>query len=430
MYPYRKRTFCASARISANDCVMTLSRLVQILICVFATTATVSYCSKVHAESLSQHSSSEPSDEFRGANSRVLLQGRVKTMKSKPLQKGLQTGMLPDMILVAQVTINHKTYNVLHLLMSVVFTLTGASMTVIGFMVQKTAHSHKESTGSASLYFFSPRWIFGFLIFLSGNLLTWIALGYGPASTLACFNSWNIIFAVVVAPMFFGESVSVGSKLAAIMLVLACVWVTLAGPLPGVVLDVHAIGGLFRTPAFLACSAACSLVLVSGLVRHCYSDAFAAAQPRSTTADLHIIAVAAIFGSYAVLFSKCTSILIQEGGHMSGHAWDHWQLWLWIAAIVLCGISQIHFLNLALRRGDASFVIPAYEAIGILVQIVVGGIFFREYLAFTLGEHVRFWTGVAFVLLGLLALCGSTAESSTKGNDDRGAAQILTATGT
>merc|ERR1719277_2120575 len=101
---------------------------------------------------------------------------------------------------------------------------------------------------------------------------------------------------------------------------------------------------------------------------------------------------AAIFGSFACNFAKCTSISFQAalaqqndiGAILSGIFLFKWQkqFYIWLVLALVCGIGQMYFMNESLRRGNASFVIPLYFSTGTLVGIIIGGILFQEFANF------------------------------------------------
>lgn len=307
---------------------------------------------------------------------------------------------------------------------SIVIAFCGSTLTVMGMVLQKFAHQKAVEEADATLegdgdkdtcerfcYLFNWRWILGLAVFAAGNAVTWVALGMGPNSVLACFNSWNIIFSMVIAPMWFGEHVPLCSKFSAVVLIGGCIWVTIAGPRSYRLQTIDSINMLFARFPFTLCCIICFTILVAAKVKHWFWQ-----QERvwTASASVQITSMASIFACYAVLFSKCTSMLVQSSLVSNVSQVGYWQFYLWSGATVVCGICQIYFLNESLRHGLASFVIPAYESMGMALQIIVGGIFFREYRRFTLAEHLSFWPGVLLVLSGLIFLTRSVAAEQAE----------------
>lgn len=297
--------------------------------------------------------------------------------------------------------------------------LMGASLTVIGMMVQKSAHqaaakkeTAEEDSGAPPTWFSkfyaeNGLWLGGLAIFGFGNLVTWVALGLAPNGVLACFNSWNIVFSMVIAPMWLGERVPERAKKAALLLVLGCVWVTCAGPRSYRLETISGINFLFAQYPFTICSSVLLTLLVAMYMRQSLWKHFGLWTPCE---GLQTSLAAAIFASYAVLFSKCTSMLVSGSVISQNSAWARWQFFLWAGGSLACGFCQIFFLNESLKRGKASYVIPVYESLSMSLQIVLGGVFFREYANFSVERHLLFWPGVAIVLLGIILVTQAVEE--------------------
>mmetsp|Transcript_29654 Transcript_29654/g.80167 ORF Transcript_29654/g.80167 Transcript_29654/m.80167 type:complete len:473 (-) Transcript_29654:50-1468(-) len=321
-------------------------------------------------------------------------------------------------------------------LLSIIIAFCGSTLTVMGMVLQKYAHQKMlegEDIRNDDLtdkdrclreqycYLLNFRWILGLAVFAVGNAVTWVALGMGPNSVLACFNSWNIIFSMVVAPMWFGERVPPTAKLSAVVLIGGCIWVTICGPRSYRLHTIDSINMLFARFPFTLCCIICMTILAAAKIKHWF---WQKERVWSASASVQITSMASIFSCYAVLFSKCTSMLVQSSVLSNISQVGSWQFYLWSCATVVCGICQIYFLNESLRHGFASFVIPAYESMGMALQIIVGGVFFREYRKFTLAKHLSFWPGVLLVLSGLVFLTRSSASGpmeSTEGDSPEAA---------
>lgn len=322
--------------------------------------------------------------------------------------------------------------------LSIIIAFCGSTLTVMGMVLQKYAHEkmmqsqddseaeeverHEEgdaaskakcnfNLNSRSYYLLNWRWLFGLAIFGVGNAVTWVALGMGPNSVLACFNSWNIIFAMVVAPMWFGEHVPTEAKLSACVLIAGCIWVTIVGPRSYRLHTIDSINMLFARFPFTLCCIICLTILVAAKIKHFF---WQGTRTWPAAAAVQITSMASIFACYAVLFSKCTSMLVQSSVVSNVSQIGYWQFYVWVSMTVICGVCQVYFLNESLKHSSASFVIPAYESMGMSLQIIVGGIFFREYRKFDMIKHLTFWPGVILVLSGLICLTRSVAPSNRK----------------
>lgn len=360
-----------------------------------------------------------------GIEQNVLLQAiREATRSAGRLWEGTSASLARSKLGAAHVTL-------LQLLLAIAISLVGASLTVVGMIVQKFSHQEAEKQDARDCDLplvagcVSTRWLFGLGLFGLGNLVTWVALGLAPNSVLACFNSWNIVFAMVVAPAFLGEQVSQGAKRSAILLMLGCVWVTCAGPRSYRLETVESINLLFTKLPFTICSIALLTILVVVRIRIALWQHI---RDWKSADILQVTLTAAIFGTYAVIFSKCTSMVVQSSVLEHEDGVGRWQFYLWAGLTLLFGLLQISFLNESLRHGKASFVIPAYQSMSMALQIVVGGIFFREYSRFKREDHLRFWPAVVLVVIGVVALTRSAQLHEEEAEAQAEKAELATST--
>jgi len=282
---------------------------------------------------------------------------------------------------------------------AVLGTLIGATLTVLGFVIQKG--SHKQTAGRKLYYWLEWRWIMGLAVWFLGSVLCYFADGLANRSLIACFNCWNIVVVFVVAPMCLGETVAPRALCGALITVFGCVWVVLAGPKTYYQHTVKSLQEEWINPPFLC------VVIFSAL--------FAAALVSSTTCrkltvapmPVQYSALSAICAWYATLFSKCSSSLVMTSMHARSQL-GYWQFWFFPLGVLAFGILQMHVLNLALKVGRAISVLPVYESLSMTGQVILCGIFFNEFRDFNLGQLSLFGLGVILVLAGVATLFTSS----------------------
>lgn len=78
-----------------------------------------------------------------------------------------------------------------------------------------------------------------------------------------------------------------------------------------------------------------------------------------------------------------------------------WFIFIFFLAVA---ISNVHFLNVALRSGDVLVVVPTYYVFNLVMCVVGAIIYFRSYDRFTTNQAVLFCCGVAVTLAGVYLL--------------------------
>jgi hypothetical protein len=309
----------------------------------------------------------------------------------------------------------------------VLVTLFGATLTVVGLMIQKQSHSSSnkspESFGRqgapATPYYLEARWLFGGFTWLMGNLVCWVALGLAPQTILAAINCWNIIVTLAVAPWFLGEPVSKRTVISALILAFGTGWVVACGPKAYKQHTVALILEAFGKPQSILAFGTTVTFLVTMAV-------LAYNRARSRTAQtlvyFQFTAVSACFAWYATLLSKSTAKVMVASVQLHQHLYLNPVFWLLAALFPVCALCQIHFLNMGLKHGEAVVVIPMYEALSMTGQIVVGGLVFDEFGSLDARQHAWFWPGVAIVLAGIASIALEArqgAQASHKSIDER-----------
>lgn len=391
-----------------------------------------------HGKQLSHSSSLEPlqSEEFRSftlpadtkaSTKREALPELVKQAHAKhELPVDLRESADMDEVKLQAILDKAATSTNYMWLLGIPIALLGSTMTVTGMLVQRMsqmpqnaattdvnedAEKHEADAPSDFFYFLNRMWIGGFLLFAAGNMITWISLSMAPNSVLSCFNSWNIIFTLVFAPSLFPScfphEITRRTKFVAAMLVLGCCWVAIAGPRSYRLRTIGSLNLLFSYPAFQVCSATLGIVYIASVLR--YSSVLWKVADWDTFSVAQIAGIGAISAAYAVIFSKCTSTLVSVS-ISSGVSQIKNTFFVYAILTFVCGLSQIHFLNVALKKGLPAFVVPCYETSAMALQIVVGGMLFQEYAQFSLFRHLVFWPGVLTVVVGVLLLCKFAEE--------------------
>jgi uncharacterized membrane protein len=304
----------------------------------------------------------------------------------------------------------------------VLVTLFGATLTVVGFMVQKQSHSASASIAvdgfgrmgaSRRPYYLEPRWLMGGLIWVLGNLVCWVALGLAPQSILAAINCWNIVITLVIAPWLLGEPVSTRTCSSALLLACGTGWVVFAGPKNYQQHTVPLIlSALTKWQSILVLGLSVVFLLtMSTLAYHRWQASFS-----QTLSYLQFTAVSATFAWYATLLSKSTAKVLVASVQLHQPLYLNPVFWGLAAAFPVAAAAQVHFLNMGLKYGEAVSVIPMYEALSMTGQIVIGGLVFDEFATLSSREHVWFWPGVAIVLMGIASLALERRE--VKGSAD------------
>lgn len=278
--------------------------------------------------------------------------------------------------------------------------LLGNTFSAVGLLVQKRSHEGDSKTKctccgrSVPLYFTSPVWLLGFVIFVLAHVLCWISLALAPQSVLSGLMCWSTVVTFVLAPFFLGETVTVFKLLSACIMIFGCCWVVLSGPRVYQVFTVDVLRSQLHNVPFLALSGLALFYLVGCA---CW-----AGFQRLTA--FQYATIAAILAWYSVLTAKISSSLVFSSWHHTDNQLDRWESWVALITMLVLAASNLHFLNMALSSGEAVYVVPVYESMSIFGQTLLGGIFFQEFQHLDTIQHINFWMGVSCIMIGVICL--------------------------
>lgn len=289
-------------------------------------------------------------------------------------------------------------------LISILVTLLGNSFISVGFIIQKRAHRDDKDERFKRWYFLSSTWLFGLSVCIVGHGCCWIGLALGTQTVLSCLNCWTMVLSCMFAPCMLGETLSSWKILAVAMLVIGCALVVSNGSRHYEMLTKEKLHDHLTSSLFLGlCCASWLTALFLGRQVE---------RPSPKLIVFKYCFYSAIGGWHAVLMSKAISGLLLTSWHNQDEQYKC--LEFWICPILFIGFSgwNLHFLNMALAQGEAVSVIPLYEALSLVGQVILGGVFFGEFHELDVARMVRFCVGVCCVLCGIMLVYFQPPEIS------------------
>lgn len=292
--------------------------------------------------------------------------------------------------------------------------LLGCSIGCIGWLMQKFAHnedSDKKEEAAASgeetteksrscccsscpSFFQNPLWLMGLCVFISGQLITAVSLGLAPQTIVSTLNCFTIIITFCVAPFFLGETIIVWRIVCVMIMICGCCSVMINGPHEYTEFTVHTLRSSMSDPWTIFII----LAVFGGSVGSYY---YMKSLNRSPTVTQYCFYAAAT-SWFSVLTTKVFMSLIWTM-IMDGSA-DQLQypdFWASAVLVAILAPSNVYLMNLALQNGDATLVVPTYDALAMCGQIVLGGFFFQEFEEMSVNQTGGFVFGVVVVVAGV-----------------------------
>mmetsp|Transcript_11454 Transcript_11454/g.40741 ORF Transcript_11454/g.40741 Transcript_11454/m.40741 type:complete len:402 (-) Transcript_11454:112-1317(-) len=272
-------------------------------------------------------------------------------------------------------------------------TFTGLGLVLIRYSLEKNASSSKPL-----VFHKQPWWILGVGIFFGGQLLNFVAMGMAPQVILSGLGVWSMVANAFFAKLIVDERLNL---LGMMMMFCSCVGVvavligTPSSTSHSFTGDLQTMREAFAGRMFLQTTAV--LLTVLALVW-----AVARQRPRLNLGSLAWALSSAVVSGYTVMLFKCVSLLAIEPAPSKPSPWTQPEAYCILAAAALAGFLQFSAMNLALneRDGEALVVFPVAYTLGMLIQILMGEVVFKELEAFKSARQLCFfWGGTIFLLL-------------------------------
>jgi magnesium transporter len=251
---------------------------------------------------------------------------------------------------------------------------------------------------------------FGIIVFVIGNLMSFSAFGFAAQSLLASLESIQFVSNIFFVRYFHQETITWRMILATLLIIAGNVLVVLFSEHDAPLYTSDEILYIYNTNktywGYLV--AAFVLWIFMVIVNRQYE--YARIQEgkllwRHGFVEPVTYAVAsAIIGTQAVLHAKCLSMILQITFRGVQNEFLkptlYWTLVLW----ALLGVFWVRRLDRALAIFPPVFIIPVMQVMFVLFAIICGGVFFEEFLDFSVSQYVGFVFGVLLILIGVYGL--------------------------
>jgi len=137
-------------------------------------------------------------------------------------------------------------------------------------------------------------------------------------------------------------------------------------------------------------------------------------KPRPYDTRLESVAypsLAGTFGAHSVLFAKSTAEVVKQtagGENQFVHPASYFLIFFLFTFLFL----QMRILNEGLSKADALIIVPVYQVCWVMMNTVVGMVYFEDYKEMIPWHIILFLFGVVITLGGVFLL--SKRDSSTK----------------
>jgi hypothetical protein len=260
------------------------------------------------------------------------------------------------------------------------------------------------------------RWFLGCTsLVVNASVMETCALALAPLSLLAPFGGCTIVFSTLLArcgALSDREAVHDSRWLAICVMLVGVTVVSIYGPHSGVEVTEENVYYLLGGRGFLLFAGGSTVAIACVSVVWCRGPGEG---PLPSTLVPLLAYASASCGALSISALKVVALALRSLAEPRAAGARNELLaphsWLAAAALVVYAPLQLALLNSAIVQSPVSYAVPMYESLLIVLSIVAGGTFYREFDGMSAQATYGFVAGVAVTVGGVCLLALSHAPS-------------------
>ncbi|KAI9101711.1 magnesium transporter NIPA-domain-containing protein [Phlyctochytrium arcticum] len=282
-----------------------------------------------------------------------------------------------------------------HKAVGISLALSSATLIGVSFVIKKkgliNSNTLSGKPGQGHAYLKNAMWWTGMVLMLIGEVCNMAAYAFSPATLVTPLGALAVVISAGLSSLILKEHLSFSAKVGCAQCVLGATVLVLHAPVGSSTTTVTSFYKNVVSIAFLVWSGI-SVVAVATIVFYA-SPRWGSKQP------IVPIAICSLVGSFVVIATQGfgSAIVYYVSNPGSESPFRDWRFYPLMIFILLSGIMQIHYLNMALNVFSTAVVTPIYYVCFTAATLVGSAILFGQ---FAVGSAVQ----AATVVLGFLVI--------------------------
>ncbi|KAJ3201660.1 hypothetical protein HDU83_007865 [Entophlyctis luteolus] len=263
--------------------------------------------------------------------------------------------------------------------------------------------------GTSHGYLKSAMWWTGMTMMLVGELCNVAAYAFQPAIIVTPLGAISVVISAILSDIFLKEKLNLSGKIGCAQCVLGATLLVVNSP-PGSATDsLTSFWVKVWDWGFMS-------YLVANILLLAYLILYAAKKWGEKTPMVYI-GICSIVGSYVVVVLQVVgSAIVYSVQNPEDSQGKDWTLYLLIAFVVCCGVTQINFLNKALNIFSTAIVTPIYFVCFTTATLVCSAVLFRDFAFTSYVQLVSALVGFLVIVGGVALLFAYNAKLSSRAN--------------
>ena len=274
-------------------------------------------------------------------------------------------------------------------------------------------------------FFYNHLWGIGTITFVTSSIMCFISFGFAAQSLLASLESIQFVSNIAFAKLVHKEIITHTMLVSTLLIVGGNALVVIFSEHNSLRLNGEEVFALYaENESFhVYLVAAAILVVTSEYTWKRYNNSRMRDRIKlwnhSFIEPFCFCVASAIIGAFAVVNAKNMSMLLASSASTDRSEFNHIQLyiiffcWVWVVAF------WVYRLDTGLDLFPPLFVIPVIQVCFVFFSIICGGVFFKEFHAFSGKQFLGFASGVALILAGVYGLAPDSDLDFSGGDDDK-----------
>ncbi|KAJ3205386.1 hypothetical protein HDU82_005230 [Entophlyctis luteolus] len=263
--------------------------------------------------------------------------------------------------------------------------------------------------GTSHGYLKSAMWWTGMTMMLVGELCNVAAYAFQPAIIVTPLGAISVVISAVLSDFFLKEKLNLSGKIGCAQCVLGATLLVVNSP-PGSATDsLTSFWVKVWDWGFMS-------YLVVNILVLAYLMLYAAGRWGEKTPMIYI-GICSIVGSYVVVVLQVVgSAIVYSVQNPENSQGKDWTLYLLIAFVVCCGVTQINYLNKALNIFSTAIVTPIYFVCFTTATLVCSAVLFRDFAFSSYVQLVSALVGFLVIVGGVALLFAYNAKLASRAN--------------
>lgn len=306
--------------------------------------------------------------------------------------------------------------------LGVVASTLGSIILNLGLNLQRYAHIKLEerSQENRAHYTRNPIWLFGFAIFIIGNLGDAVGLSFTPQSVITPIGSVSLVSNLLFARLLLKEKIGLPTYGGVLLIIGGVIMIVVTSNNACTVETVDTLLRRWRQVPFLIFTAI-HLSLLFPLNFYVWrQERRMRIESEGTIGCLAVWEGKRLRAAYSVLasmYATWTVLLIKSIGELfkatfrGSNQLVRWEAWMLVFAALLSAPLQLRYINAGLRHFEALFVVPVFYAFWVFGSVTVGGIYFGEFDSYVAWQYGVFVCGVLTNVVGVSVLASRSIDT-------------------